>query len=397
MKTKMLPVVVIAALTAQVRAQDTKVESWAWLSEDGKQQASLGARFDLEAYGYEAPFPGLVESDDDFFIQPRLTLSLNYDNNQKLSAFALVRADRGFDPGRESDGDVRADAYWARIAPWGPAFQLQVGKSATVFGNWASRHDAALNPFINAPLPYDNVANFSSVGIPADSAAFLKRRDAPDNRDTWSPIIWGPAYGHAVAALGTVGAFDYALDVRDTALSARPEMWEEPFNSSAPVFTTRLGWRPDEAWRLGVSASTGPYLEEDAKSSLPTGTARDDFDQTTWGADAEFSFRRLQIWAEVIGARIEAPGVGDLDTLAWYVEAKQKFGTRAFAGLRFGQQTFDELDGTDWARDLWRIEASLGYRFHKQIIGKIQAGHTEESGDSPNNDDLIALQFSCWL
>ena len=59
---------------------------------------------------------------------------------------------------------VRLDEYALRVTPWDDGrFNLQVGKFSTVVGNWVQRHHSWENPFITAPLPYENLTAISDT------------------------------------------------------------------------------------------------------------------------------------------------------------------------------------------------------------------------------------------
>src|SRR6185312_8758036 len=92
----------------------------------------------------------------------------------------------------------------------GARANLQIGKFATLIGNWAPRHDSWSNPFVNAPVPYENVTIVSDVSIAPSRDAFLARRELADRKHIWQPIIWGPSYTSGAAVFGALGAFEYA-------------------------------------------------------------------------------------------------------------------------------------------------------------------------------------------
>src|SRR5439155_1345421 len=88
------------------------------------------------------------------------------------------RFDRGFDP-RSRFAAAHLDAYLARWTPLDtPLLNLQFGKFATMIGTWAQRHDSWSNPFVTAPLPYENVTAISDGAAPATPQAFRRRLDA---------------------------------------------------------------------------------------------------------------------------------------------------------------------------------------------------------------------------
>jgi hypothetical protein len=275
---------------------------------------------------------------------------------------------------------------------------LQAGKFATVFGNWVDRRDTWSHPFVTAPLPYENVTIVGDRGVVAGPAPFLARRDAADNKPAWLPVIWGPSYATGAGVLGVARDIEYAIELKSAALSSRPEAWEAtPFDGTDPTWTARLGWRMDAAWRVGASLSDGPYLLREAAAGLPDGAGVNDFGQTTWGLDARYAHHRLEVWAEVIGSRFEVPNVGEVGTTSYYVELKRKLTVRSYGAVRWGQQFFDRIDDGSgataaWDRDASRVEVALGYRLTRDLQCKVQVGHTDERGGSPNGDDLLALQ-----
>jgi len=95
------------------------------------------------------------------------------------------------------------DEYRSRYTPFEDArIALQIGKFATVFGNWVARHNSWDNPFINAPLPYENVTIVADRSAPTSPSNFLSRRNSFDKKRQWLPIIWGPSYTSGAVALG---------------------------------------------------------------------------------------------------------------------------------------------------------------------------------------------------
>src|SRR5207247_10250121 len=116
----------------------------------------LSGTLDLEIYNFEQPAPGLIDSDIDNLFNPRLTLFLDAQIGSQVYFFVQSRLDRGFDPS-DHRGQARLDEYALRCTPWKAGrFTLQVGKFATVVGNWFRRHLLREIPFINAPVLDEN-------------------------------------------------------------------------------------------------------------------------------------------------------------------------------------------------------------------------------------------------
>ncbi|PYI88011.1 MAG: hypothetical protein DMF03_12070, partial [Verrucomicrobia bacterium] len=117
-------------------------------------RAKLSGTVDLEGYHFQQPAPGLINSKIDNLFNPRLTLFLDAQVGPQIYFFVQSRLDRGFDPSNHGAA-VRLDEYALRVTPWEDGrFTLQIGKFATVVGNFVPRHLSWENAFIDAPLVY---------------------------------------------------------------------------------------------------------------------------------------------------------------------------------------------------------------------------------------------------
>ncbi|HEU0209472.1 MAG TPA: hypothetical protein VFQ78_10895 [Candidatus Udaeobacter sp.] len=362
-------------------------------------RARLSGTLDLEFYNFQQPAPGLIDSKIDNLFNPRLTLFLDAQLGSQVYFFSQARLDRGFDP-TDHGADVRLDEYALRITPWQDGrFTFQLGKFATVVGNWVPRHLSWDNPFINAPLVYENVTAIQDKYAPLSPLFFIY---APYYyaKYTFNPVIWGPSYASGISASGQLGLFDYAVEMKNASLSSRPESWyitENGFDN--PTFSGRVGFRPNEAWNLGFSASEGPYFRREAESTLPPGRDIGDYREFVIGQDASFAWHHLQIWAELYEARFQVPTVGNADTFAYYVEAKYKFTPQLFGAVRWNQQLFDKIDNgfnatERWSPDLARIDVAATYRFTTHVQLKLQYSFQHET-TAPNQDNhLLATQLT---
>ena len=365
---------------------------------DGNLRARLSGTIDTEFYNFQQPAPGLIDSEIDNLFNPRLTLFLDAQLGSQIYFFAQSLVDRGFDPS-DHGAQIRLDEYALRFTPWDDGrFNLQVGKFATVVGNWVPRHLSWENPFINAPLVYDNVTPISDKIAPASPLDFVHRFD--NEKYQFNPVIWGPSYASGISLSGRLGRFDYAAEMKNASLSSRPESWnvtETGFDH--PTFSGRVGFRPNQIWNFGLSASDGPYFRSEAEQTLPPGRSIGDYREFVLGQDAGFAWHHLQLWAEFYEARFEVPRVGDADTFAYYFEAKYKFTPQLFGALRWNQQLFSNIpDGAGgqvrWSQDLWRIDVAAGYRFTSHIQLKLQYSFQQETTSPRNDNHLIAAQLT---
>src|SRR6266852_4427330 len=211
-------------------------------------RARLSGTLDLEIYHFEQPAPGLIDSNVDTLFNPRLTLFLDTQIGSQIYFFAQSRLDRGFDPSNHG-AQIRLDEYALRITPWEDGrLTLQIGKFATVVGNWVPRHLSWDNPFINAPLIYENVTPIHDKSAPASPHNFVHGFEPADKSD-YNPVIWGPSYASGVSISGRLGQFDYAAEMKNYSLSSRPESWNiTEIGVSDPTFNARLGFRPSQIW-----------------------------------------------------------------------------------------------------------------------------------------------------
>ncbi|MSU63324.1 MAG: hypothetical protein EXS31_13165 [Pedosphaera sp.] len=321
-------------------------------------RARLSGLLDLEGYYFQQPAPGLIYTSSDSLLNPRLTLFLDAQLGSHVYLFAQSRLDRGFDL---SDGgaQVRLDEYALRLTPWDDGrLNLQFGKFATIGGNWLERHLSWEHPFITAPLPYGNYTAVYDTEAPSSAQDFLSRTLESEGKYDFNPIIWGPSYTTGASVAGRIGKFDYAAEIKNAALSSRPESWDATqIGFDHPTFTGRVGFRPNPMWNLGFSASSGPYFRPEARPTLPSGRGIGDYREHVLGQDIRFAWHHWQLWAEVYEARFDVPHVGNADTVAYYLEAKYKFTPQLFSALRWNQPAFLIMAGV---REVGGAEGEFG-------------------------------------
>ncbi len=357
-------------------------------------RAQLSGTLDLEQYHFQGPPPGVIRAKDDDLFTPRLSVFLDAQLGGHLYVFAQARADRGFDP-TAGVPEVRLDEYALRFTPWNDGrFNLQVGKFATVVGNWTGRHGAWNNPFITAPLPYEHLTGAWDFDAARSSTQLLQwshvRSGQPDavtatEKDRRLPILWGPSYASGVAVAVARGRFGFAAEVKHAALSSRPEAWEPSQVSwEHPTASARLHWRPDARWNLGVSASRGSYLVPSPRLRLAPGHGRGDYRETVLGQDVTFEWHHWQVWTEIYAARFAVPRVGNADTLAYFAEARYRFTPQLAGAVRWNQQLFgtipDRGGATRWGKNVERLDFAPAWRFTPHVQLKLQ--YSLQHGDT---------------
>ena len=372
------------------------------MSSAAEPLADISFVVDAAFYAPDAPAPGLVFSDDDVTFAPRLSMFVDAPLGSRATVRALARANKGFDPGSEPNVEVRFDEYFVEVHVLDASrLDVRVGKFRTAFGSWVRRHLAWENPLITAPALYEDVLPMTDQAAPADPAAFVARRNSQDKQPDWVPIVWGPSYATGAALSGATDTLRLDVEVKNTAVSSRPETWDaltDGFDTD-PTVTGRLEWRPAPEWSFGSSASLGPYMQDDAEPTLPDGDSVDDFDQTTFGLDAAYEHHRLQVFSELALAEFEVPRVGDVEVLSGFVEAKYKVTPQLWAAGRWNQSWFDDAPGLDvpWDRDTRRLDLALGFHHGEHVATKLQWSVGDQAGRDTDGDHLLAAQVVAWF
>lgn len=369
-------------------------------------RARLGGTIELEGYRVQQPSPGLIFTAGRELFSPRLVLFLDAQVGSRMYAFAQSRWDRGFDPGA-GGGQLRLDEYAVRFTAGSGRFHFQVGKFATVVGNWVPRHGSWENPFVTAPLVYENQTAVWDTTAARTSTQLLNWahiRPTPLatvvlEKPLRSPIIWGPSYTAGAAIGAQFGQFRFAAEVKNGSLSSHPETWD--IGSTRwrhPTVSGRIGYRPNQMWNFGFSASSGSYLRPSAATTLLPRRGLAEYREVVVGHDLGFAWRRFQFWSEVYHARFAIPDLGNADTISYYAEAKYKFTPQLFGSVRWNQQFYGTIpDGaggrTVWGRDIWRVDVAPTYRFTPHTQVKFQYSLQHERQAVRNYAQSLALQF----
>ena len=391
---------VFLCFISNARAQDflDRVdEALTFTGFNDKVRARVSGTLDLEAYAFSGPASGLILTTDDGLFNPRLSLFVDTQLGPAIYFFTQTRVDRGFDP-TDHGMQIRLDEYAVRLTPWEDGrFTLQAGQFATVVGNWVPRHLSWDNPFINAPLPYENITAVEDKGGHYYNYLSI---DIPKDKYEYNPVIWGPSYATGISIAGRIGQFDYAAEIKNASLSSRPESWPiTRMDFDHPTYSGRIGFRPNEMWTFGFSASDGAYFRPEAMPTLPFGHDIGDYHERVLGQDIGFAWHHWQLWAEFFEARFEIPRFSDGDTFAYYIEAKYKFTPQLFGAIRWNQQFFNDVTNiygyaAPWGRDIWRTDIAAGYRFTAHTQLKIQYSFQRDPYGLRDLNHMVAAQFT---
>src|SRR5256714_11416227 len=198
-------IVVLAGAASPAGAQDflDRVdEALTFTGLNTNVRARVSGTLDLEGHAFSGPAPGLIRTKRHALFNPRLSLFVDAQLGPAIYVFTQTRVDRGFDPS-DHGAQIRLDEYAVRVTPWEDGrFNLQAGQFSTVIGAWVPRHLSWDNPFINAPLPYENVTAIEDASAPYTT--FLSV-GSPQAQYEHNPVIWGPSYATGASFAGRIG------------------------------------------------------------------------------------------------------------------------------------------------------------------------------------------------
>lgn len=239
---------------------------------------------------------------------------------------------------REAGSEVYVEQYGARWSP-ADAFVLQVGKMPHVVGAFSARHLSFRNPLVDSPDGYSLV------------------------------------YPIGARISGVVSMFDYRA-----AILSKPLTHEDysPDPSNAPRPAVGMGITPFTGFRLGGSATVGPYLNRGLAPSLLAGRDWTHYLQRIIAADVQWSRGYFESYAELASSSYDVPGRTDpIAGLTWYAESKYTFTPRLYLAVRVEHNDYPFISprGTDrWIASpsvFSDVEAGAGYRLTSATLLKL--------------------------
>lgn len=370
-------------------------------SENGPFRLNLRPSVEAVVWSGDTPAPALIDSTGHTFFAPRFSMATDATAGEHLFLHTTTRWDNGFDPVSDGQGEVRLDEAFLRWSVYDDQrLNFQIGKFPSVFGAWSGQHDFFDDPFLLAPLQYSQIIGVNtrspdantpeSIRARADGSAAAVSTLAKEN---WASILWGPGYASGANVFGSTEHLDYALEIKNTALSSHPDSWTD-LDFSSPTVTGRLGYRPDAAWAIGLSASRGPWMEDEASGLLPPGADREDFTQNTLGLDVRWAHHNVIVSGEVVISEFETPTAGDLRTASWFLQTRWKVSPGVWLAARFGWISANDATdpaGNDvsWQPDVWRAEIGGGWRVSPNILFKAGYSFTHSAGDTAAGEQLL--------
>jgi hypothetical protein len=253
-----------------------------------------------------------------------------------LVMFGQLSAETG--PGRHEEGsELYVMQYGARWSP-SDAFVLEAGKTTHVVGAFSSRWLSFRNPLVGMP---DGYALVYPLGLKLSGSASMF---------DWRAAVLSKPLTHE----------DYTVDP-----------------SHAPRPALGVGITPVAGFRLGASATMGPYLNRELAPTLLAGRGWRSYKQRIVAADMQLSRGYFEAFAELARGSYDVPGGQTLAGLTWYAETKYTFTPRVFAAVRVERNDYPYImpfDDASWIADksdFTDVEAGAGLRLTASTLLKL--------------------------
>jgi hypothetical protein len=318
----------------------------------------------------------------------------------------------------ENLGSVHPYALYVRIRPWTARdLDIQVGRVPPTFGAFARRTYASDNPLISYPLAYQYLTSLRPDAIPASADELLRKRSLG-----WKVrySLGEPASGPGVP-LVTAFRWDTGAQVHATAGMVSATASVTAGTLSNPLFSDdnggrqiagRIELRPFSGLVGGTSFARGPFVTRDAVRAAIGDGHGNEFTQTAWGADLEYSrgYYLLRFEAIVSEWRLpmaqppaqQLPLRTPLSAVSSSLEGRYKLRPGLYVAARYDHLGFSDVAGTDqtvpWDAPVTRIELGAGYSIQRNLVLKISYQHdTRNGGVLLRAARMTAAQLVFWF
>jgi hypothetical protein len=314
----------------------------------------------------------------------------------------------------ENLNTVRPYALYLRVRPWTTrAIDIQVGRVPPTFGAFARRTYVSDNILIGYPLAYQYLTSLRPDALPATVDELLQKRSfgwrvrysvGNDEFDRGVPLVsafrWDTgAQVHAASRIlsGTIAVTSGTI--------SNPRFRDD---NGGPQISARGEARPIVGLVIGSSIARGAFVATSALRSAGLGMVDRRFDQTAWGADAEYSRDHYLIRAETIATDWHVPFAAQPDApdrlhaFSTSVEGRYKIQPGVYVAARVDRLGFSDVAGTQgsepWDAPVDRLEVGGGFSIERNVLLKLTYQRdTRHGGRLATSANLAATQLVFWF
>jgi hypothetical protein len=194
---------------------------------------------------------------------------------------------------------------------------------------------------------------------------------------TRNPLIGTPDAYIPVYPVGVMASGEWKkLDYRVASISLPPT---HPGYTPRPLAAQRpmagIGISPTPALRVAVSATDGPYLNDEIGQAQLAGKPWQSYHQRVLAGDLKYGVGHFDLLAELAFAEFDVPNNPEIGGAAGYAEARMTISPRVFVAVRgeFNRYPFIRPTGTTWISrqtEFRGAEAGGGFRFGANTLLK---------------------------
>ena len=289
----------------------------------------------------------------------------------------------------ENGGRPEPYGLYLRIRPWtARAFDIQIGRVPPTFGAFPRRAYAADNPLIGYPLAYQYLTSIRADALPVSTDELLRMRGrgwlsnfsvgnlAPGSRRAARQRL---PLGHRRA-----GSRRQRCDRRDRRRSP-PGTLSNPRprdDNGGRQIAGRVALHPVPGLIVGGSGARGAFVSQMAVRAALGETDVEDFTQTAWGADVEYSRDYYLLRFETVVSDWTLPLLSapsrklPLRAIATSAEGRYKIRPGLYVAARLDHLGFSEiatgLTSQTWDAPVTRATLGGGYSIQRNLILKAE-------------------------
>jgi hypothetical protein len=290
-------------------------------------------------------------------------------------------------------------ALYARIRPWvNRDFDIQVGRIPPTFGAFARRTYAVDNPLIGYPLAYQYLTPIRPDALPATPDEILQKRShgwlvrysiGNSTLDRGVPLVSAFRWDTGVQVHAAAGIVSGAVAITSGTLS-NPLFSDD---NDGRQIAARVELKPIAGLAVGGSVARGPFVATTtARAAVgdAAGTDLNQFTQTAWGTDVEYSQHYYLVRLETIVSDWRLPLAKaqlqdqPLRAVSTSLEGRYKIATGMYVAARFDHLGFSDVKGTtvtaSWDAPVMRNEIAVGYSIQRNLLLKLAYQHNHRDG-----------------
>jgi hypothetical protein len=335
----------------------------------------------------------------------RLGVVASVKATEHLAVLGEVRSENGAHP--------EAYGLYLRVRPWSRRnFEILIGRVPPAFGAFSRRAYAADNPLIGYPVTYQYLTSLRPDSLPANADELLRMRGRGwlSNFSVGNlqpehgvPLVSGFRWDTGVQVHAANDLIEGTVAVTTGTLS-NPLVRDD---NNGPQFAGRIALRPLTGLVVGGSLAHGPFVSQAAARAALGDGANEDFTQTAWGADIEYSRDYYLVRFETVVSHWMLPLVAapvirvPLASIGTSLEGRYKIKPGLYAAARLDHLGFSQVTGTlgrdSWDAPVTRVEVGGGYSIQRNLVLKVSYQFNTRPGGRVHSLQLPAAQLVFWF